>query len=124
MKLFIIPLSLKTFALVFFSTICIFFTSCHKENSLQLNSECAEEAFYRGINVCHSGENAAAIELENNTYLILPNFFELVDIDSIQYDDLLYVEFDNVDSSLYNSGALCGAMIVAPIANLTCIFVP
>ena len=98
---------------------CVF--SCHEDEVLNSTPDCTIKAFYKGTNVCHNGENAAAIQVEfNDRYLILPNFLELVDEDAISYDDVLYVEYEAVDFDDI-SPALCGALIVAPVTNLTCV---
>lgn len=114
----------KKFLILSIFAITLCFIACNKDEDTtipQLNTECTVKAFYKGTNVCHDGENAAAVELEDSGYLILPNFFAEVEMDAIQYDDTLYIEYENVDSTLFGSGALCGSLIVAPIADLTCV---
>ena len=108
-------------SIAFFTSVCLFFYSCDNDESPDFELDCSIMALYRGTFVCHNGENAAAVEFTSDgSYMIFSNFFELVDSTNIEYDDTIYVEFENVDSTLASSGALCGAAIVAPIALLTC----
>lgn len=96
-------------------------SSCEKESENTI--ACSTEVLYKGTAVCYQGEKAAAIAFVNapNDYLILTNFFDLIEEENIEFDDSLNINYENIDSSLMGSGILCGPLIVAPVADLTCL---
>ncbi len=81
---------------------------------------CITQASYRGTNVCSDLETAAAVELGDSSLLIISNFFDFADSTTITENQSLFIDYGPVDSTLYNSGVLCGVAIVAPVAEITC----
>ena len=102
--------------------IFIGFSSCAKDDNK--NENCNIEVYYRGTAVCNQGEDAAAISFEDSNvgdFLILSNFFDFIDEAELELNDTLNIQYENVDSTMFNSGILCGPLIVAPVAELTCL---
>ena len=99
-----------------------FVISCEVEDEIVLLPvpDCVTAVTYRGTNVCSEEPSAAAVELADSSFLIINNFFDFADSMTIMDGGLVNVSYDAVDSTLFNSGALCGAAIVAPIAEITC----
>lgn len=114
---------MKTIIPVVLTMICICsIVACSDDETGQSNVECINQVHYISTNVCFDGANAAAIKLEDSGFvLIMENFFDFVSPDEVEEGTTLMLSYENVDSSLYNSGALCGPLIVAPIASVTCL---
>jgi hypothetical protein len=67
----------ETIILGLFIASCL--TSCRTSEDVEAipNSGCTTKVRYKGTNVCFDGEQAAAVQIEENEeYLILENFFE------------------------------------------------
>jgi len=86
----------------------------------ELSPDCHEIVTYRGTNVCSEESTAAAVELADSSLLIINNFFDFADPATIMENDIIGISYDMVDSTLFNSGALCGVAIVAPLTEITC----
>lgn len=105
---------------------CFTIISCEVEDIIEDNVTplpavvCITEVSYRGTNVCSELETAAAVELGDSSLLIISNFFDFADSTTIMENQSLFIDYDSIDSTLYNSGALCGVAIVAPVAEITC----
>lgn len=108
------------FQAMIFLAITFVALSCEKDEDPSTN--CSIEVLYKGTAVCNQGDDAAAISFTSapNEFLILKNFFEFIEEANIELDDAIKIEYENIDSSLVNSGILCGPLIVAPVADLTC----
>lgn len=104
-------------ALLLFSLVI---TSCEDEVLVIVATDCVTEVIYRGTNVCSDEATAAAVELADSSFLIVSNFFDFADSTTIMDNQELIINYINVDSTLFNSGALCGVAIVAPVAQITC----
>ena len=91
-------------------------TSCEDETV----PDCVTAVTYLGTNVCSNEATAAAVQLGDSSLLIVNNFFDFADSTTIMENDMVNITYDTVDSTLFNSGALCGVAIVAPIAEITC----
>jgi len=111
-------ISLKT--LPIFLLIGILLSSCEDEVVILPVPDCVTTVTYRGTNVCNDEVTAAAVELADSSLLIVSNFFDFADSSTIMIDDLVNIDYGTVDSSLFNSGVLCGVAIVAPVAEISC----
>ena len=108
--------------------LCFTLMSCRIEDEIPYEDDvislpavvCITEVTYRGTNVCSDLETAAAVELADSSFLIINNFFDFADSSTIIENQSLYIDYGAVDSTLYNSGVLCGVAIVAPITEITC----
>lgn len=115
--------SVKYFSLVLLS--CLLIVSCKVEDEIPVTMlpqvVCITSVTYKGTNVCNQMESAAAVALTDSSFLIISNFFDFADSTSIVENQSLHIDYTNVDSTLFNSGALCGVAIVAPVAEITCL---
>jgi hypothetical protein len=104
-------------ALLLFSVVV---TSCEDEVVTLPVPDCVTLVTYRGTNVCSNEATAAAVELADSSFLIISNFFDFADSTTISDNQELSIDYTEVDSTLFNSGALCGVAIVAPVTEITC----
>ena len=117
--------SFKSISVLFI--LCFIIISCeadkieYKDNLVPLPAVvCISEVSYRGTNVCSNESTAAAVAFADSSLLIISNFFDFADSTTIMEDDIIYIDYDLVDSSLFNSGVLCGVSIVAPVTEISC----
>jgi hypothetical protein len=104
---------------------CLTIISCKVEDEIPVTPlpqvVCITQVTYYSPNVCSDLPTAAAVSLADSSLLIISNFFDFADSTSIVENQSLNMDYTNVDSTLFNFGALCGAAIVAPVAEITCL---
>lgn len=103
---------------------CLTIISCRVEDEIDVTPlpmvVCVTTVTYRGTNVCSELTTAAAVELADSSLLIISNFFDFADSTTIMENQSLNIDYATIDSTLFNSGALCGVAIVAPVTEITC----
>jgi hypothetical protein len=94
---------------------------CQKEED---TPTCTRKAFYRGTEICYSDDLAAAIEMEETgKYLIVKNFFDLIEPSDVSLGASILVNYEDTAEDGPNP-ELCGVLITAPIIEVTCAQVP
>lgn len=110
----------KLFPILLFS--CFTIISCGVEDEvviLPVIPDCETTVTYYSPHVCNQTASAAAVTLPDSSLLIISNFFDFAD-STIMENQSLNIDYGIVDSTLFNSGALCGPVVVAPVTEITC----
>ena len=91
-------------------------TSCQKEEL------CSEEVIFRDNQACGSSDNTALVEtLSDGEYILLTNFSSFAQLDDFENGDVFSIEYSDPDYTDVDSGLLCGPLIVAPTASISCL---